>query len=400
MYAGTPALLVSEAEGADVAAGVDALSLKSPAEPGMPFADYSNGDDGPADQPVKPLLDDAVPESNGIAELEQTGTSFLPVSTQEISAAGVSEAEETAPGVGAAETGDAAVVEPAGSPAGAPSVVQLEEPAAVQPDKHVADPEVLEPAPEEAPLAAAGTATDTAGPAAAVIESSDASAVNSISALAGNYVKTEEYQPDSPLLANDSNPIDNVRTPEPSSDVAADTAEGPEVISGTTKVEEVMAAPMSVSAMAKQMASSSGSSSNSTAVFKPSPRPLAPKEKTPIDPSSVVRAGDKLVEVMEPSMSVAEVAKQLASSAHAGNTGSGGLQRENSSSKSLSVALSEHDAKNTANVAILLQSAEFKLQPGKDFVEYQELIKLRLEDGIDVTRKVRTGRCRGPVLDH
>jgi hypothetical protein len=64
------------------------------------------------------------------------------------------------------------------------------------------------------------------------------------------------------------------------------------------------------------------------------------------------------------------------------------LQRENSGSRALSVALSEHDTKNTANVAMLLQSAEFKLQPGKDFVEYQELVKLRLEDGIDVTRKV------------
>ncbi|WIA32227.1 hypothetical protein OEZ86_003075 [Tetradesmus obliquus] len=49
--------------------------------------------------------------------------------------------------------------------------------------------------------------------------------------------------------------------------------------------------------------------------------------------------------------------------------------------------LSEHDKVNTVNVAALLATAEFKLVPGIDRVPYEELIKLRLEDGVDVTRK-------------
>jgi hypothetical protein len=52
--------------------------------------------------------------------------------------------------------------------------------------------------------------------------------------------------------------------------------------------------------------------------------------------------------------------------------------------------LSEHDKVNTTNVAELLRTAEFKLVPGIDRVPYDELIKLRLEDGVDVTRKVST----------
>jgi hypothetical protein len=43
-------------------------------------------------------------------------------------------------------------------------------------------------------------------------------------------------------------------------------------------------------------------------------------------------------------------------------------------------------------VAELLRTAEFKLVPGIDRVPYEELIKLRLEDGVDVTRKVRRYR--------
>lgn len=50
--------------------------------------------------------------------------------------------------------------------------------------------------------------------------------------------------------------------------------------------------------------------------------------------------------------------------------------------------LSEHDRINTTNAVELLQSGAFKLVPGKDVLPYDRLITLRLEDGIDVTRKV------------
>lgn len=43
---------------------------------------------------------------------------------------------------------------------------------------------------------------------------------------------------------------------------------------------------------------------------------------------------------------------------------------------------------NNTNALELLQSGAFKLVPGKDSVPYEQLKGLRLEDGIDVTRKV------------
>lgn len=50
--------------------------------------------------------------------------------------------------------------------------------------------------------------------------------------------------------------------------------------------------------------------------------------------------------------------------------------------------LSTHDKVNTTNALELLQSGTFKLVPGQDTVPYDKLMGLRLEDGIDVTRKV------------
>lgn len=57
--------------------------------------------------------------------------------------------------------------------------------------------------------------------------------------------------------------------------------------------------------------------------------------------------------------------------------------------------LSEHDRVNNTNALELLQTGSFKLVPGKDTVPYEKLMGLRLEDGIDVTRKVRPGPPRG-----
>jgi len=56
--------------------------------------------------------------------------------------------------------------------------------------------------------------------------------------------------------------------------------------------------------------------------------------------------------------------------------------------RSCSPILSPHDKVNTTNAAALLQASEFKLRPGMDEVPYERLVGLRLEDGIDVTRKV------------
>lgn len=57
--------------------------------------------------------------------------------------------------------------------------------------------------------------------------------------------------------------------------------------------------------------------------------------------------------------------------------------------------LSEHDRVNNTNALELLQSGTFKLVPGKDSVPYEKLMTLRLEDGIDVTRKVSVSEVEG-----
>ncbi|GAX81454.1 hypothetical protein CEUSTIGMA_g8883.t1 [Chlamydomonas eustigma] len=50
-------------------------------------------------------------------------------------------------------------------------------------------------------------------------------------------------------------------------------------------------------------------------------------------------------------------------------------------------ALSSHDKQNTPNASMLLKLGAFRLQPLVDTIPYEELVKLRLEDGIDPTRK-------------
>lgn len=46
-----------------------------------------------------------------------------------------------------------------------------------------------------------------------------------------------------------------------------------------------------------------------------------------------------------------------------------------------------HDKQNTVNAFQLLKLGAFKLQPLVDFIAYDDLVKLRLEDGIDPTRR-------------
>lgn len=46
----------------------------------------------------------------------------------------------------------------------------------------------------------------------------------------------------------------------------------------------------------------------------------------------------------------------------------------------------------------VLKAGEFRLKPGVDFVPYEELTTLRLEDGLDVTRKVGQGAGKGEPL--
>jgi hypothetical protein len=102
---------------------------------------------------------------------------------------------------------------------------------------------------------------------------------------------------------------------------------------------------------------------------------------------------------------VAQLSKQLAatstsSAAAPALKASSGAAAAGASGR-VSPSLTEHDTKNTANASVLLASGAFRLQPGKDVLEYEALAGMRLEDGIDVTRKVRPphpagGKAAGP----
>jgi hypothetical protein len=49
--------------------------------------------------------------------------------------------------------------------------------------------------------------------------------------------------------------------------------------------------------------------------------------------------------------------------------------------------ISDHDRKNTANVSAVLSSGKFDKVPGRDVIPLASLKALRLEDGIDATKK-------------
>jgi hypothetical protein len=48
---------------------------------------------------------------------------------------------------------------------------------------------------------------------------------------------------------------------------------------------------------------------------------------------------------------------------------------------------SDHDRKNTANVSAVLATGKFDKVPGRDVIPLAALRALRLEDGVDATRK-------------
>lgn len=111
--------------------------------------------------------------------------------------------------------------------------------------------------------------------------------------------------------------------------------------------------------------------------------------------AELVRASDPLDEVRAAPVRVTDLSKQLKeqfASASTGGSGegardgtAGGAPRRDSSGNMAS--LTQHDLVNTANVALVLQAGEFKMKPGVDFVSYEQLQELRLEDGLDVSRK-------------
>lgn len=147
--------------------------------------------------------------------------------------------------------------------------------------------------------------------------------------------------------------------------------------------------------------------------FCPAPRPftnplgsskgslmglVAPNPK-----AEVVRATDVIEEVRAPSYRVSDMSKQLRNAFEKGMPFGGigvhpDLDKSGRGAAAMAASaapagptrasgVKEHDLVNTANVAQVLQAGEFRLRPGVDFVGYDELKELRLEDGLDVSRK-------------
>jgi hypothetical protein len=106
------------------------------------------------------------------------------------------------------------------------------------------------------------------------------------------------------------------------------------------------------------------------------------------------------LEAVKPQRSVSELRKQLTSVGGSSPSAADAVAAATAAAvpaaaspvsggeRSSSPILSPHDKVNTTNAAALLQASEFKLRPGMDEVPYEQLVGLRLEDGIDVTRKV------------
>eukprot|EP00879_Flechtneria_rotunda_P006040 GHRR01006353.1.p1 GENE.GHRR01006353.1~~GHRR01006353.1.p1 ORF type:complete len:271 (+),score=94.45 GHRR01006353.1:73-885(+) len=113
-----------------------------------------------------------------------------------------------------------------------------------------------------------------------------------------------------------------------------------------------------------------------------------PAEDTSAAPSSSGTPDAAAQITDKPAVKVSDLANQL--SATHPNLTAGMMPppappspKQSSPDKTLSV----HDKVNTTDARLLLEQGQFKLQPGADTVPFQELVNLRLEDGVDVTRK-------------
>lgn len=106
--------------------------------------------------------------------------------------------------------------------------------------------------------------------------------------------------------------------------------------------------------------------------------------------AELVRASDPLDEVRSSPVRVTDLSKQLKEQFESGGSATNDAARQGEAQASRSAsgaALTQHDLVNTANVALVLQAGGFKLRPGIDVVPYDQLKELRLEDGLDVSRK-------------
>eukprot|EP00798_Chlamydomonas_sp_ICE-L_P031834 gene31834-7040_t len=107
----------------------------------------------------------------------------------------------------------------------------------------------------------------------------------------------------------------------------------------------------------------------------------------PAPPPDFNPTGDECLQTPS-SGKVLELSRRLTTELTAPPVSSGAATTEKPSAvKPRILALSDHDSKNTVNASELLAMGSFKLVPLQNFVPYDELVKLRLEDGIDPTRK-------------
>lgn len=148
---------------------------------------------------------------------------------------------------------------------------------------------------------------------------------------------------------------------------------------------------LSVKELFEQLRQQMFSKDSTSAALSPS---AAPPPSTSTTPSSVPHSTSMAASAVAPDSTPAgEGLKSVTSQDYVHSAGKEGKESKESVPAgppppgAILRVRSKHDKRNTINAAILLKQGSFKLQPLQDFVPYAKLVKLRVEDGIDATRK-------------
>lgn len=261
-------------------------------------------------------------------------------------------------------------------------------------------------------------------PEAQITEASDTAPVKSaFDVKSAPSAIAEDAVAKPPILEPPSTPPP-APTPEASKEVAAAATPEPPIklTPAFTNGNGPASAALSPSTPAQPAHKASDSATPSVSELKTSISKRSSSGVPPLSPASnTASPAPTQPDGVSPSISVKELRKQLSTAADSptpnpaprfSNSGSGltspngavstpstsvsgvapgqKLQKQRSTKDAVTPVVprrSDHDQRNTTNAAQLLKLGAFKLQPLKDFVAYDELIKLRLEDGIDPTRK-------------
>ncbi|GFR43929.1 hypothetical protein Agub_g5067 [Astrephomene gubernaculifera] len=362
------------------------------------ITESSNGlGDGGSDQPEK------VPAEDGI----ETAKAVIAAPSDVIKGSATDNAEAPTSSDGTAKSQNNAGAEQSAetTPEAEASAVAPDAPPTTQPSKELEET----PAGDAPPEPAAGDTTDAGQvPASSAEDKSAASAeVDTASAPDAEAPAAEAPAADAPAAEPSAvaEPA-SAETPSAETPVAEPAGAEPAATSTAIPVEavaEVTTKPEAAAEEQQQAGNGPTPSAADTASAEANGGAASPKEAAAVTPvgtvqelsrrlsSASLQAGQTPPATTPNRSSSSSIDRQQqAPAAAVPFTAGSGARPAKSPSGSRSTEASPasaHDTKNTINVALLLKQGGFKMQPLKDFVQYAELQRLRLEDGIDATRK-------------